>query len=469
MQPESVVDRLAALPLLQSVPRRELEWLVSRGELRTWAGGTILIGDGAPMDEMWILLAGRAALHQQKGGGSRRLMDAGAGQVIGTLPYSRFQGSPGTVIVEEDLTAVVLHQSHFPTLTRDHPGLTTALVHHMVDRSRNYRSVQLNDERLESLSRLASGFAHELNNPTSAAARTAQSLVALLDEQERSARELAGARLSDAHLAAVDALRNGCRQTAQPRTALEAADREDDIADWLTRHGLESEAAETLAASDLTMAALEDLARTLPREAVGIAIRWIASGCAARVASRQIEAATARIHDLVDAVKGFTFMDRQGVPEEVDVARGLADTLAMLEGKARAKSATVHLETATSLPRVHGFGSEINQVWEKLLDNALDAVGDQGRVTITATARGDSILIRVADDGPGIPEDIRTRVFDPFFTTKPVGQGTGLGLDMARRIVHLHGGDIAFSTQPGRTVFRVRLPVAGAKAMAGRV
>lgn len=467
MQPESVVDRLAALPLFQSVPRREIEWLVERGELRTLVEGTTVNADGVPIDEMWILLAGRAGLHLQRGGGSRKLMEAGAGQVLGILPYSRLQRSPGTVIIEEAITAVVLHRRHFPVLMRDHLELTTALVHHMLDRSRDYRSVQLNDDRLESLSRLASGFAHELNNPASAATRTAQSLVDLLDEQERSARELARARLSDAHLEAVDALRTECRHTARPRTALEAADREDDFTEWLTRHGLESSVAETLAASDLTMAALEDLARTLPPEAVGSAIRWVASSCAARAASRQIEAATARIHDLVGAVKGFTFMDRQGVPEEVDVARGLADTLAMLEGKVRAKSATVQLETAAGLPRVHGFGSDINQVWEKLVDNALDAVADRGRVTITATTRGDSILVRVADDGPGIAADIRPRVFDPFFTTKPVGQGTGLGLDMARRIVHLHGGDISFSTQPGRTVFRVLLPVAGAKAMAG--
>jgi signal transduction histidine kinase len=144
----------------------------------------------------------------------------------------------------------------------------------------------------------------------------------------------------------------------------------------------------------------------------------------------------------------------------VDVARGLSDTLAMLEGKARTKSATVQLETAENLPRVQGSGSEINQVWQKLVDNALDAIGHQGRVTITATTRDGSIIVRVADDGPGIPDEIRARVFDPFFTTKPVGQGAGLGLDMARRIVHLHRGDIEFSSQPGHTLFRVRLPAA---------
>jgi signal transduction histidine kinase len=271
---------------------------------------------------------------------------------------------------------------------------------------------------------------------------------------------LAAAGLNEDQLAAVDGIRRDCGRIAQARTALEAADREDDIAEWLVGHGIEPAVADSLVASDVTIAVLDHVAGALPPEALGMAIRWVASGCAARAAVRQIEAATGRIHDLVRAVKGFTFMDREGVPEPVDVARGLADTLAMLESKARTKSATVRFEAAADLPRVDGYGSEINQVWEKLADNALDAVGDRGTVTITAASRGDSILVRIADDGPGVPEEIRARIFDPFFTTKPVGQGTGLGLDIARRIVHLHGGDIDFSSQPGHTVFRVRLPAA---------
>ena len=406
-----------------------------------------------------MILAGRLTLYVRKEGGAlRRFDDSFTGQVMGVLPYSRFQKVPGVVTVEEPVTAFVMHRRHFPELIRDCPELTTALVHEMLDRSRNFRTLELNDGRLQSLSRLASGFAHELNNPASAASRTARSLVRLIDEEEGAARQLATARLTDEQIAAIDALRESCGRVAPVRTALDAADREDEIGQWLTRHGLAPASAEALASSDLEVAGLDRLASTLPTEAVGAAVRWVASGCATRVAARQIEGATRRIHDLVDAVKGFTFMDRQGVPEEVDVARGLADTLAMLEGKARAKTATVHLETAPNLPRVQGFGSEINQVWEKLVDNALDAVGTRGRVTITATTRGDSVIVRVADDGPGISEEIQGRVFDPFFTTKPVGHGAGLGLDMARRIVHLHRGDIEFTTQPGHTVFRVRLP-----------
>jgi|SRR6185503_6310810 len=455
---DSLVDRLAALPVLASVPRTELEWLVERGDLRTFEVGAEMFAPGARLFEMSIMLEGRAALYVPRGGAERKLTEAGAGRILGTIPFSRVQSFPGRGIIEERTVAFFLHEQYFPALIIECPGLTAALVHHMVDRARDFRVVQMNDDRLESLSRLASGFAHELNNPASAAARTAKSMAALIDDEEDASRELAALRLTDAQLAAVDGLRSECGRVAPARTALEAADREDDIAEWLSRHGMEPRIAEALAASGLSMASLETLAVALPPAAVAIATRWIASGCAARLASRQIETATARIHDLVASVKGFTFMDREGVPDAVDVARGLADTLAMLEGKARAKSAVLRLETAPDLPRVEGFGSEINQVWEKLVDNAIDAVESQGSVTITASIRGESILVRVADNGPGIPEAIRGRVFDPFFTTKPAGKGSGLGLDIARRIVHLHRGDIDFTSEPGRTVFRVRLP-----------
>ncbi len=466
MSADDVINRLAALPLFAPVPRSDLAWLVELGEVRTAEPGEKLSSAGDPVEEMAIVLAGRLGLYAGKNNESRKILDAGPGAVLGALPYSRFQRAPGTVVAEDEVMALVLPQRHFPVMVRDHHDLTTVVVHYMLDRAREYRAVQLNDARLESLSRLASGFAHELNNPASAAARTAQALAGLLDEEERAARELAAAALGPEQLEAIDKARGECQRTPGPRTALEAADREDDIAEWLGRHGIETVAAEALASSNLTLAALDRLAAALQPAVLTTATRWIASGCAARMAARQIAAATGRIHDLVGAVKAFTFMDRQGVPEPVDVARGLADTLAMLESKARAKSATMRLETAPDLPRVHGFGSEINQVWEKLVDNALDAIGEQGAVTITATARGESVVVRVADDGPGIPPEIRGRIFDPFFTTKPVGRGTGLGLDIARRIVLLHQGDIDFSTQPGRTVFRVRLPIAGAKLMA---
>lgn len=462
MNPDDIVERLAALPLLAAVPRADLEWMIARGELRTFSAGVAIRDASVAVEEMFILLAGRVGLYVVRGGGSRRILEAGPGFVLGVIPYSRFQHAPGTLIVEDDATVFVLHRRHFADLVRDANELATALVHHMLDRAREFHTVQLHDERMQSLGRLASGLAHELNNPASAATRHAQSLAALLDEAERASRALAAARLSDAQLEAVDAVRSVCAVPARARRPLEAADREDDISEWLERHAVEPAAAESLAASEIGLDALDQLARVLPPETLGVAIQCVASGRAAREVARQIASSTARIHDLVSAVKGFTFMDREAVPEDVDVARGLADTIAMLESKSRAKSVDMRLETAEDLPRVYGFGSELNQVWEKLIENAIDAVEPQGKVTVTASIRGDGVVVRVTDDGAGIPEENRSRVFDPFFTTKPVGQGTGLGLDLVRRFVHLHRGDVDFTSQPRRTVFRVRLPLTGA-------
>ena len=458
------IDRLAALQLFEPVPRGQIEWLAVRGELRAFASGTVLMGTGAAIDSMFILLAGRVAWYLERKGGWRKAGEAGAGKIMGSIPYSRLDRAPGNVVVEDDLVAFAFPRADFPDLIRDCPELTAALVQHMLDRSRDTRTAELNDDRLQSIGRVASGLAHELNNPASAARRNAQSIAALLTDSEDAARGLAAARLSDAQLEAVDAILT-IRETAPPvRTAIEAADREDDVAEWLTRHGADAVFAEPLAAHDVSVDALDRLARAIPADTVSVVVRWVASGITARRAAREIASATGRIHDLVGAVKGFTFMDRDAVPEDVDVARGLADTLRVLESKLRTRSVTARLETADNLPRAFGFGSELNQVWQNLIDNAIDAAGADGAVMITATSRGDALLVRVADNGPGIPEEHRARVFDPFFTTKPIGQGSGLGLDLVRRVVQLHNGDVDFTSQPGRTVFRVRLPITGARA-----
>lgn len=464
------LEMIAALPLFESVPRSELEWLGARGEVHHLASDETLRDAGSSIDEMWIVLVGRVAVHVPKGGGGswRKFYDVGPGFVLGAMPFSRMRTAPARLVVEDDSAVFALSRSHFSDLVRDCPELTSALVHHMLDRARDYRTAQLHDDRMQSLGRLAAGLAHELNNPASGAAGHASSLARLLDDVEIASRGLARARLADEQLEAIDALRRMCAEPCQPRRPIEAADREDEFCEWLDRHGVDAALASVLATTNVSVAALDRLAAVLPTETLGVAVHWTASDAAARQAASQIVTATARIHALVSAVKGFTFMDREGVPEQVDIARGLADTVAMLESKARAKSVRVRIETADDLPTVHGFGSELNQVWEKLIDNAIDAAPVQGNVTVTATRRGDSVLVRVMDDGPGISGEHRTRIFDPFFTTKPVGSGTGLGLDIARRFAHLNDGDVDFSSQPGHTVFRVRLPVGGTKSLPPR-
>ena len=457
---EDVVDKLASFPVFESVPRAELEWLGARGSVFDARPGQVMMNPGTPIDEMWIVLTGRLAVQIEKEGGWRKFLDLNAGFVLGAVPFSRMKTAPARLMADEDTTLFSLNRSHLPELVRECSELTSALVHHMLDRTREYRTAQLHDERMQSLGRLAAGLAHELNNPASGAASHARSLELLLDDLQLSSRKLARARLSDEQLSAIDALQGMCEDTARARSALDLADREDEFSEWLVRHDVDPRPASVLAAASVSIAALDHLADVLPKETLGTAIRYAASDTAARQAASQIMKATGRIHALVSAVKGFTFMDREGVPDEVDVARGLADTVAMLETKWRAKQLDVRVETADDLPTINAFGSELNQVWEKLIDNAIDAAPAQGNVTVTAARRGDSVVVRVMDDGPGIAEENRAHVFDPFFTTKSASLNTGLGLDIARRFVHLNDGDIEFTSQPGHTVFRVRLPVA---------
>jgi signal transduction histidine kinase len=202
------------------------------------------------------------------------------------------------------------------------------------------------------------------------------------------------------------------------------------------------------------------MAATLSGEKLRASLRWVAAGCTVRGLARDIEQAAGRVHELVSAVKGFTHMDQAAVPDAVDVVKGLRDTLAVMTAKARARSAALTIEAAADLPRVKAVAGELNQVWSNLIDNALDAVDAGGRVTVTAGAEGGTVVVCVTDNGSGIPTKLQSRIFDPFFTTKPVGSGTGLGLDIARRLVDHNDGRIDFESEPGRTAFTVVLTIA---------
>src|SRR5262249_1870202 len=282
---------------------------------------------------------------------------------------------------------------------------------------------------------------------------------------ETASRTLGAARLSQAQQAAVATAAEHCLAASSiklGRSPIEQADREDSLADWLTRHHIDIAAAEPLAQSAVTLDALDRLAEALDGEALRAALAWLGADCAAYQPGSGIETAASTIHNLVAPVKGFTYRDQGTIPKPVDVRQGLADTLAVLNAKARGKQVRVSLDVEADLPRVQGFGGELNQVWANLVDNALDAAS--GHVAVAAGRQGQAVVVRVIDDGAGMPTEIRERIFDPFFTTKPVGQGTGLGLDIARRVVLRHEGQIEVDSRPGHTQFSVTLPIEAGKS-----
>jgi signal transduction histidine kinase len=349
-------------------------------------------------------------------------------------------------------------------MIRECNELTASLVHVMVDRARHFTSSYLHDEKLVSLGKLAAGLAHELNNPASAIARSASALSASLLRADATSRTLGSVLLTSAQIDEIEKVREACLAgDVQPvLSPLEQENREDSIAGWLSEHNAETAAAEALADTDVTFDLLDRLGRSMSGEALNAALRWLAAGCATRRLTSEIQEAASRISDMVAAIKGFTQMDRAAVPEPVDIGQGLANTLVVLRAKAKGKSVGLSMNIEKDLPFVNGFGGELNQVWANLLDNALDAVDEGGSVELAANSECDAVVVRVIDNGPGVPAEVRDRIFDPFFTTKPVGEGTGLGLDIVRRLVQRHNGGIEVDSIPGRTEFRVTLPVANA-------
>ncbi len=462
MTANDVIGMLAAHKTLGAAPREELAWLAEHGSWRVLQAGELLIDKRKPVEGMYIVFSGRAALFIDRGQGPTKAVEWGAGDVTGLLPYSRLLHPPGDSIVLETIEILDLSKDQLGRMTRECYGITSILVHVMLDRLRLFTSSDLHIEKMISLGKLSAGLAHELNNPASAIERSASLLEDRLEDSERAAWSLGAARLSDAQLAAVDAIRDACLvpQPREARSPLEQADREEAIAGWLAGRGLDANLAYMLSDTAVSLASLDQLAAEVPGPALNCVLRWVASGCAVRSMAAQIQDSAMRISSLTTAVKGFTHMGQAMVAEPVDLPISLSNTVAVLRSKAHEKSATVSLDLPPGLPPVMGFAAELNQIWGNLLDNALDAISSGGCVRVLASVAAQRVVVSVVDNGLGIPAGIQARIFDPFFTTKPQGQGIGLGLDIVRRLLQHNDGSIEFASEPGRTEFRVSLPVA---------
>lgn len=452
--------RLAKHRSLGSAPAGEHSWLVAHGTPRSYPVGSVVTAKGAEAESLLVVFSGHLVIRVDRGAGSHKIFEWKAGDVAGVMPYSRRAIPPEDVVAEEPTELLAIKRELLPEMIHECPVVTAAAVHAMVDRARQFTSSDLRDEKLISLGKLAAGLAHELNNPASAVVRSAKMLAESLAASETAARRLGEARLSDAQLAAIDAVHTMCGTgpAGAPLSAMGRADREDAIGDWLAAHGGNESCAAPLADTAVTLDALDTLAATVTGDALDSALRWIAAGCLARALAAEIETASSRIYDLVATVKRFTYMDRAPAAEPVDIHLGIAETLTMLGAKTRGKSVQVSVDLPRDLPRAQAVGAELNQVWMNLIDNAVDAVAVGGHVAVTAANEMDHVVVRISDDGPGIPLDIQGRIFDPFFTTKGVGKGTGLGLDIVRRLLQQQEGEIGLESRPGRTEFQVRLP-----------
>jgi signal transduction histidine kinase len=461
-----LIERLAEHKTLGNAPREELAWLAAHGTLRNLEAGEVLSHKGMPVEGLYVVLSGHISLSVDRGSGPQKMIEWRAGDVSGVLPYSRMVNPPGDAVAQEPTEIFALGRESLRALTHQCFEITSILVRTMLDRARHFTSNDLLNEKMISLGKLSAGLAHELNNPASAIERSAALLEDRLEDAGRATRALGAARLSDGQMVSIDAILASCMasRTQSERTCLEQSDREEGIADWLARHRLDTANAAMLADTEVTFEALDQLATVVSGPALDAVLRWAAAKCAAQRLASGIQGAAMRISGLVMAIKGFTNMDQAMVAQSVDLKQSLGNAVTVLQAKAGEKSVDVDVVLEADLPKVFGYAAELSQIWGNLIENALDAVSAGGHVHVSARREGRRVVVRFVDDGSGIRAQDIARIFDPFFTTKPMGQGTGLGLDIVRRLVGHNDGIVEVDSKRGRTEFRVALPMAESEA-----
>jgi signal transduction histidine kinase len=367
---------------------------------------------------------------------------------------------------ETPCRVAIIGAEDFRRLTLANPDVHRRVMDVVTPTVRRVTATEQNRERLASLGEMAAGLAHELNNPAAAARRAADQMATAVDVVSTSLGRFVEAGIERKEAEELVALQREALKGARERNAvdaLDAADAEDALADQLEELGVPEPwgVAEPLAAAGVDAGWVERVA-ALAGPATGAAVAWVAATLTVRELAGELRESTERMSKLVGAVKSYAYMDR-GDLVEVDVHEGLETTLAVLGHKLKHTSIAVRRDYDRDLPTLMARGPELNQVWTNLLDNAIDALGDSGTITVATHRDGDAVLVDVADDGPGIPPEIQGRVFDSFVTTKDVGKGTGLGLATARRIiVDRHDGALTFDSGADGTVFHVRLPIAPA-------
>ena len=462
---------LRELFLFESLDDAQLRWLSDRGQVERWPVGDTVYAEGEVATCFFVLLEGTLSMHRQVENTEVETVRSNqpgvyAGATQAFLQAANRDTYPTTVRAVTDCAFWTIDAGAFGTRLREWFPMAAHMLEGLALGMRSSQVIVGQRERLLSLGRLSAGLTHELNNPAAAAVRATATLRERVSKMRRKLAHLATADIDPEALVALTEL----QETAVERMAkadklspTQVGDAEDELTDWLDDHGIDNgwDLAPALVAAGVRTEGLDEIAETLPDALLGDGIHWVAYALETEQLMVEIEDSTDRISTLVAAAKQYSQMDR-AAHQDVDVRDGLNSTLAMLHHKIKESGRiTLVKDYAEGLPLVPAHPAELNQVWTNLIDNAIQAMAvEGGTLTVRTALEGECVLVEVGDTGPGIAKELQNKIFEPFFTTKPVGEGTGLGLDISYRVVtQRHGGDLKVVSSPGDTRFQVRLPL----------
>jgi signal transduction histidine kinase len=462
---EQIVAALKEIAALDGLMDQEYRWLATRSTERVGQDGALIFCEDEPSYHMTIILRGEVMVHRRKSGPVARFVGR-TSRVTGKLPFSRMKawGADGRSV--GSVWVLDIHQDLFTEMLQAIPSMGQRCVTLLLDRVRDFTRMDEQAEKLLALGKLAANLSHELNNPASAAQRSASMIASGLGGADEAKYKLGRLFKSEDELDSYNAWAREVRAQVRsfagfspiPSSPLDASDQEQQLINWLDQHHVPApwDVGATLAEMRVPIAMLDVLAEKISVGVLPAAIATFAGSLQVESMAHTVVDSSERIFELISAIRGYSFMDRPAI-QEVDLVQSIENTLAMF--RSRMGRVQTQLDADPELPPVSAYGSELNQVWSALIENALDAMHDEGKLTIAIRQTAQVVIVEVRDDGPGVDPAIQSRIFEPFFTTKPLGTAMGLGLDTVQRIVSRHSGSVAMDSKPHSTCFQVRIPI----------
>ena len=454
---------LRKVPLFAGLSDADLQAMEASVETVRLRPGELLFPEGADGDRAYVIERGELEIFKTSEGRETLLAVRGRGDVIGEMALLENLPRIASVRSKGASELVAIRKDDFERLLATSHDAARVLFYTVLERLRANEALLRHSERMAQLGTLTAGVAHEMNNPAAAVKRGADQLASALADFGSAAWAAARLELSDEQrqsLARLEEHARGIGLGTVPLGPIERSDRTSALEEWLDARGVDEpwELAPTLVELSYDIAELERAVAAFTAAQVPVVLKHAVAIARVHGLVREIAIGTGRLSDIVKALKSYSYLDQAPV-QDVDLKEGIENTLVILGNKLKAGIA-VRREYAADLPRIEAYGSELNQVWTNLIDNAADAMNGKGNLTVRARREGKGVVVEVEDDGPGIPQKIRPRIFDAFFTTKPPGKGTGLGLNVSYNIVvHRHRGSIDVTSAPGKTCFKVWLPV----------